>query len=78
MNKQQHLNAINDAGFPHVAFKINLHWDEPTIKNVFDELLFDTRIGRQGFPDSVMSALLALYNMRDIERVDTWDKTFLR
>lgn len=67
MRKNELLERIREAGYPHVAYKIELHWNEPTIKDVFNELLYNHREGRQGFPKEVFSCLLDLYSRVKME-----------
>lgn len=56
----EELSIIRER-FPHVANKIELFWGHPEIDLVFEDLIYDKRGGRQGFPPEVMSAIMRLF-----------------
>jgi hypothetical protein len=52
--------------YPRVANRLALCWDDPVLADsVFTDLLVDTRGGRKGFPNAVMSDLLRLHGLHE-------------
>ena len=77
-----HTHRLSD--FKHICDKIRLFWGHPEFFQFVEELLFDTRGGRQGFPTTVMQELQLLYDIH-MELVphpntkkDMWATTHLR
>lgn len=81
--KQRCLNLIREMGFAHVAYQIERHWNDASIFDVFNNLVYDHRGGRQGFPKEVMSAIMVLYSIArqtypTIDKFNRWSETFYR
>jgi hypothetical protein len=53
--------------FPHVFEKISRLWGSPEMGSLFNDLLITKRVGRQGFPVSVVEEILRLY--RDYQKL---------
>ena len=71
------------ARFPRVLNQIAAVWDRPWEANrCLDELVFDARGTRQGFPPSVVSEIASLqlfYTTRVFPRkADPWEQALLR
>jgi hypothetical protein len=48
--------------FPRIANRLARYWDSaPMVESIFDELLFERRRGRKGFPPKIQAELRALY-----------------
>lgn len=50
--------------FPHIARELCALWETDRIELYLDDLLLDTRGGRQGFPVDVLDELMFLSGMR--------------
>ena len=59
--------------FTHLCDKIRLFWGQPEFFAFVEELLFDTRGSRQGFPTATMIELNMLYEIH-LELVPYPDK----
>jgi hypothetical protein len=65
------------ASFPRIVNRLARFWDSPQmVAEIFDELLLDQRVGRQGFPVQVQSELRALNafyaSTRPVKSNDVW------
>jgi hypothetical protein len=66
--------------FPHIYEKVKLLWGYPELFAFMEELLFDNRCDRQGFPISVMQEIHLLYNIHTelvynpTKKRDIWDR----
>ena len=54
-----------DILYPHIVEKISILWGTVGMPRYFEELLFNDRGSRQGFPSDVMSEIFALSNHHD-------------
>ena len=54
--------------FPRIVDKIEILWGTPGMARYFNELLFDERGDRAGFPAEVMGELFALHNYNESMR----------
>ena len=53
-----------EALFPRIAQELVSRWPTPKLELYLDNLIYDPRGGRQGFPLDVMSDLLFLAELR--------------
>ena len=67
------LGDIIDAGYFDIAKKIVDIWAYPECAAYLNKLIFQDRVGREGFPPIVMSALIDLQELRGLENIeDIW------
>ena len=57
-----------EAKYPRIAEKIAMLWGTVGMSRYFNEILFDDRGDREGFPSEVMLELFALSNYHDSTR----------
>lgn len=53
--------VVIDSNFPKIAKAIELMWGHPELDAYLSKLIIDERGGRQGFPQDVARALMALH-----------------
>ncbi|MEO8137832.1 MAG: hypothetical protein ABI831_28125 [Betaproteobacteria bacterium] len=58
-----------DEQFPHIAEKIANLWGTVGMPRYFNELLFNDRGSRQGFPSEIMAEIFAISNYYDSHQV---------
>src|SRR5689334_14559401 len=51
--------------YPRIVEKIAVLWGSPQLSKYFNELLFDDRGGRAGFPPDIMTELFRLSTFHD-------------
>ena len=54
-----------EAKYPHIVKKISILWGTIGMSRYFNEILFDDRGGRGGFPAEVMTELFSLSNFHE-------------
>ena len=59
MRKNELLERIREAGYPHVAYRIETNWKEPSIKEIFNEIFYEHQ--RHPLPKDVFLCSLTLY-----------------
>jgi hypothetical protein len=66
------LGDIIDAGYFDIAYRIHAIWGEPECEAYLTRLLLQDRVGRQGFPEKVIKALMDLQQLVPDKYVDIW------
>lgn len=66
------LGEIIDAGYFDIAYRIHAIWGEPECTDYLNRLLLQDRVGRQGFPEKVIQALMDLQQLIPDKYVDIW------
>ncbi len=70
-------SAIQEQ-YPSISAKIAQMWGSVTLQDYLNKIIIDDRGGRQGFPVSILSALMRLYEYHgslvpDTRTGGTWD-----
>ncbi len=74
----QDISLIQEK-FPHIGIKIKqLPWGSAELQKFLTTIIFDERGGRQGFPNTIASALLRIYDVHSklapsTNEGDIWD-----
>ncbi len=58
------VTLIQDQ-YPHIAGKIRLLWGSAALHNFLNDLIFDGRGDREGFPTAIAAALLRVHKEND-------------
>ena len=79
----EEAKKILRSTYPKLLTKIELIWGYKECEQELDKLIVSSRDGRQGFPDKVLNALLALHKTHQCQfgtfkKLDPWDYGYLR
>jgi len=80
--KDEHLYALRELGYDHIATRIEALWDTKELNTYFNSTIIDHRGNRSGFPTQVFSHILRLFVLHNVEdetfKLDPWSVQFYR
>jgi len=66
------LGDIIDEGYFDIAWRISAIWGTPECKSYLNKLLLQDRVGRQGFSEKVIRALMDIQQLIPPDPDDIW------
>ncbi len=64
--------AFIEMLYPRISETIVYHWTLPTLKPILLDLILSDRDHRNGFSTEVMSELVMLYNLSEMNKPSEW------